>query len=361
MIKNQWYGALIAVLFFASVSCRTGSVPEKSASLFKGPFKNVALPYAVPENIPEYQQQIAYIKTASPALYKKNEAIYTAINDWLGCIQNKCDAHEMELQAWQLAGQDNIGYTHLTGYYTPVLKAHQKPNNTFRYPLYRFPEKIGGVLPTRGEIYAGALRRQGLEIGYTQSLLDNFMLQVQGSGYVDFEDGQPLRYFAFGGKNGHRYQSIGRLLVEQCKIPKEAMSMQAIKNWAKKVDEQTLVALLKQNESFIFFTPKLFMPIVGSSGVPLVAKTAVASDRTVIPAGSVMLASVPLLDRHGERTSKSEWRLLVALDTGSAIQGYHLDLYQGVGDTAGSIAGYYNHYGPVLWLTASVSQSRNKD
>ena len=36
------------------------------------------------------------------------------------------------------------------------------------------------------------------------------MMDVQGSGYVDFGDGRPLRFFGYGGKNGWAYHSIGK-------------------------------------------------------------------------------------------------------------------------------------------------------
>lgn len=59
-----------------------------------------------------------------------------------------------------------------------------------------------------------------LELAYSDSMLENFLLGVQGSGYVDFGDGN-LNYFAYAGQNGYPYTAIGRLLVEDGEIPKE--------------------------------------------------------------------------------------------------------------------------------------------
>ncbi|WP_404855812.1 MltA domain-containing protein, partial [Escherichia coli] len=41
------------------------------------------------------------------------------------------------------------------------------------------------------EIYAGALSDKYI-LAYSNSLMDNFIMDVQGSGYIDFGDGSPL-------------------------------------------------------------------------------------------------------------------------------------------------------------------------
>ena len=42
---------------------------------------------------------------------------------------------------------------------------------------------------------------------------------------------------------------------------------------------------------------------------------------------------------------------MVALDVGGAVNGHHFDLYRGIGDQAGHIAGLSKHYGRVLGTT----------
>jgi membrane-bound lytic murein transglycosylase A len=127
------------------------------------------------------------------------------------------------------------------------------------------------------------------------------------------------------------------------------MSLQAIHKWAASHSAAELRELLEQNPSFIFFHPEAFASVKGASAVPLIAKAAVASDRSLIPAGTTLLAEVPLLDNKGQFIGKYEMRLMVALDVGGAIKGQHFDLYQGIGPSAGNSAGYYNHYGRV-WV-----------
>jgi membrane-bound lytic murein transglycosylase A len=70
--------------------------------------------------------------------------------------------------------------------------------------------------------------------------------------------------------------------------------------------------------------------VKGASAVPLIGRASVASDRSIIPAGTTLLAEVPLLDANGKFTGQYELRLMVALDVGGAIKGQHFDIYQGL-------------------------------
>ena len=96
----------------------------------------------------------------------------------------------------------------------------------------------------------------------------------------------------------------------------------------------------------------------GASAVPLIGRASVASDRSIIPAGTTLLAEVPLLDKNGKFTGQYELRLMVALDVGGAIKGQHFDIYQGIGADAGHRAGWYNHYGRV-WVLKTAPGAGN--
>jgi membrane-bound lytic murein transglycosylase A len=99
------------------------------------------------------------------------------------------------------------------------------------------------------------------------------------------------------------------------------MSMQAIRHWGETHSEAEVRELLEQNPSFVFFKPQSFAPVKGASAVPLIGRASVASDRSIIPAGTTLLAEVPLLDNNGKFTGQYELRLMVALDVGGAIKG----------------------------------------
>lgn len=89
------------------------------------------------------------------------------------------------------------------------------------------------------------------------------------------------------------------MLVDRGEVPLEKMSLQAIHDWANSHSEQEVRELLEQNASFVFFKPQSFVPVRGASAVPLIAKASVASDKTLIPPGTALLAEIPVLDNAG--------------------------------------------------------------
>lgn len=310
-----------------------------------------------PVNGGDFVRQVNEIQGASPGLYSRNSDIFQAIQNWALAGGDTRQLSQFGLSAWQMEGVDNFGNVQFTGYYTPVVQARYTRQGEFQYPLYGVPRgKKNRRLPDRAAIYAGALGN-GPVIAWTNSLMDNFIMEVQGSGYVDFGDGRPLTFFGYAGKNGYPYRSIGKVLIDRGEVAKEDMSMQAIRQWAERHSEAEVRELLEQNPSYVFFKPMSSMPVKGASAVPLVAKASVASDRSLIPAGTALLAEVPLLDAQGKFTGKYEMRLMVALDVGGAIKGQHFDIYQGIGPEAGHAAGFYNHYGRVWVLRTAQPQS----
>jgi membrane-bound lytic murein transglycosylase A len=306
-----------------------------------------------PINGQDYSNQLMEIKYASPSLFNRNNSTYQAVQNWMAAGADTRQLNQFGLSAYQMEGVDSYGNVQFTGYYTPVLQARYTQQGEFRYPLYSMPAKGKRRLPDRAGIYSGALDSRYI-IAYTNSLMDNFMMEVQGSGYVDFGNGQPLVFFGYSGKNGHAYRSIGKVLIDRGEVAKADMSMQAIRQWADTHSEAEVRELLEQNPSFVFFHPVPFAPVKGASAVPLIAKASVASDRSLIPAGTTLLAEVPLLDNKGKFTGKYEMRLMVALDVGGAIKGQHFDMYQGIGPEAGHSAGFYNHYGRVWVLKGGI-------
>lgn len=303
-----------------------------------------------PVNTQDIINQIMAIEQVSPVLYQANSDTFQAVIQWLIAGANPRQLRQFGLNAYQMGGKDHYGNVQFTGYYTPVIQARRTRQSAFQYPFYRMPSVAKNRrLPSRASIYAGALANRHLEIAYSNSIMDNFIMEVQGSGYLDFGDGQPLTFLGYGGKNGWAYRSIGKILIDRGVVAKEMMSLQAIRQWADHHTIGEVQALLEQNPSFVFFKPQNTAPVTGASGVPLIAKAAVASDRAVIPAGSTLLLEVPLLNNKGKFTGYYEMRLMVALDVGGAIKGQHFDIYHGIGSEAGYEAGFYNHYGRV-WL-----------
>ncbi|KAA1195253.1 murein transglycosylase A [Photorhabdus heterorhabditis] len=301
-----------------------------------------------PVNAKDFSEQVALINQSAPRLYKNNSSTFDAVQNWMLAGGETSKLNLFNLHAYQMEGVDNYGNVQFTGYYTPILQARRVKQGEFKYPLYRMPPKGRYHLPSRAEIYNGALS-PNLIIGYSRSLIDNYLMEVQGSGYVDFGDGGPLTFLGYAGKNGQVYRSIGKLLIERGEIAQEDISILSIRRWIESHSEAEVRELLEQNPSFVFFKPEVYASVRGASAVPLIAKASVASDKTLIPPGTTLLAEVPLLDEQGKFTGQYQMRLMIALDVGGAIKGHHFDIYHGIGREAGMMAGFYNHYGRV-WV-----------
>lgn len=348
-------GGLLAALLAGCSSKPTDKGQQYKDGRIDEPLELVNRPNAMgyPANAKGFSDQVQAIQRVSPSLYGRNSDTFQAVKSWLMAGGDTRQLAQFGLNAYQMEGKDNYGNVQFTGYYTPVIQARHTRQGEFQHPIYRMPPKGKGRLPDRAAIYSGALNNRGLELAYSNSMLDNFMMEVQGSAYVDFGDGRPLTFFGYAGKNGHGYYSVGKVLIDRGEVAREDMSMQAIRRWADTHSAAEVRELLEQNSSFVFFKPEVLAPVKGASGVPLVAQASVASDRSLIPAGTTLLAEVPLLDNQGKFTGQYQMRLMVALDVGGAIKGQHFDIYQGIGDAAGHEAGFYNHYGRV-WVLKSA-------
>lgn len=241
----------------------------------------------------------------------------------------------------------------LTGYYEPLLKGSLTKKYPYIYPVYETPDDLivvdlSSIYPDlknyrlRGKIKGNKLvpyytrketsskHLKSKVICYTDSKIDLFFLEVQGSGRVILDNGKTI-YIGYDNQNGHRYKSIGRYLVDKKEIPLKDISLQSIRAWLKKnphrVDE-----VLNYNKSVVFFKQRKHSA-TGSLGLKLTPKRSVAVDRRFIPLGSMLYLDAKIKDKNISS-------VVVAQDTGGAIKGaVRADLFLGYGDEAMSIAG----------------------
>jgi membrane-bound lytic murein transglycosylase A len=259
----------------------------------------------------------------------------------------------------------------ITGYYEPILNGSRQPDARYRYPLYGrpkdlvtvqldelFPELAGKtvrgrlegnkVLPfySRAEIDSGNNSLAGLEIAWVDDAVDLFFLHIQGSGRIRLKDGSMMSV-GYVDQNGHPYESIGSSLIRRGELKSEEVSLYTIKNWLANHPEQAR-EVLYSNPSYIFFTVRdqqLPGPI-GSLGIPLTAERSMAIDRKFIELGSLVWLDTNLPGEHG-----SYQRLMVAQDTGGAINGVvRADIFFGRGDRARELAGTMKHPGKLYVL-----------
>ncbi|WP_139158910.1 murein transglycosylase A [Vibrio sonorensis] len=311
-----------------------------------------------PRDFTEFHRQAHEVVSNSPSMAAIYQPLYEKLNEWVLQSGDPASLAQFGVQAAQLGGGDKQGNVLFTGYFSPVMELRHQANEKFKYPVYKMPN-CDEDCPTRAEVYAGALEGQGLELGYAANRIDPFIMEVQGSGFVHFEDDDTLEYFAYGGKNNKAYVSIGKVLIERGEVPRAKMSLKAIKDWVLENDDATVRELLEQNPSFVFFEPRSAAPVTGSAGIPLLPMASVAGDRSLFPMGTPILAEVPLLNPDGTWSGGHQLRLLLVLDTGGAVKQNHLDLYHGMGPRAGTEAGHYKHFGRVwkLGLEGSATEA----
>lgn len=276
----------------------------------------------------------------------------------------------------------------ITGYYEPLLHGSREPTERYRFPLYapppdlvridlgeRFPalagERVRGRYTPRGEVVPYYTRAEidsperplaGNELLWVDDAVDRFFLHVQGSGRVRLPDGEVLA-LDYADQNGHRYVSIGRILVDRGAMTREEVSLPTLRAWIEahpgKRDD-----LFHANPSYVFFRlrdPARSEPI-GTLGVPLTPRRSLAVDPDHVPLGlPVWLATRLPSGDHADREPPFR-RLVFAQDTGGAIRGaVRGDLFTGQGLPAEWLAGRMKQEGRLFVLTPAWDYGPGED
>lgn len=226
----------------------------------------------------------------------------------------------------------------MTAYFAPEYPARTAPDDEFSAPVRPKPSdlKPGAAYADRAAIEAGD---QAGALAWMRPE-DLFFLQVQGSGSLTFPDGTKKKA-AFAGTNGQPYTALGAVMKGL--LPGGA-SAQAIHDWLAEHRGPEAQALMQKNRRYVFFrlAPADGKPPVGTARVPLPAGRAIAVDQAFHPMGELLwlVADKPLL--AGARPAYR--RLVVALDSGSAIKGpVRADLYLGAGNRYWTEASQAHH------------------
>ncbi len=280
-------------------------------------------------------------------------------------------------RVYRSVGGATTGQMLVTGYYEPFLNGSYRKNSRYRFPLYTRPsdlisidlapfserfkgETIWGrfsgktVIPyhSRKEIDStGALFEKAAVLAWVDDRIDLFFLHIQGSGKLYMNGGDPVNVH-YNSPNGRPYRSIGKLLIDSGAIPREEMSMQAIKKYLRG-NPDTVDDILNANPSYVFFNTEKEGPI-GSIGVQLTPGRSIATDRRIFPKAALAFIQTqkPLVDGDGLISQWSRFnRFVVNQDTGGAIRGPgRADLFWGNGPYAELAAGYMQHPGMLYFL-----------
>jgi peptidoglycan lytic transglycosylase A len=274
-------------------------------------------------------------------------------------------------------GSDHSKQVLFTGYYEPILEGSLEKDATYKFPVYTRPDDLTtvdlslfspqfegktiigrytnqSIVPyyDRREIEnKGLLEGKVSAIAWLKNRIDLFFLQIQGSGKIYLDDGESFNVH-YQATNGQPYRSIGKLLVDEGKIPLEEISMQKIRNYLHH-HPQEIDAVLNYNPSYVFFKIEQNGPM-GCLQVELTPGRSIALDRHLFPPGALAFIETkkPLISGDGVIHKWSGLsRFVLNQDTGGAIHGPgRADIFWGSGPYAEIAAGHMQEFGSLYFL-----------
>jgi peptidoglycan lytic transglycosylase A len=229
----------------------------------------------------------------------------------------------------------------LTAYYAPEIPVRRHASLEFSEPILARPHDAKKQTLARKDISTATSK----VLAYGRPV-DVFFMQIQGSGQIKFPDGTLYRA-AFDGHNGHKYKSIGRVLLKRGDLSADKASKQDIEDWMARAGYEKTRQLMAENPRYIFFKTEYIVPGVGprgSSGVTLTAMGSIAIEPKYYPYGALIWVEGKFPTKAGDYTGTQSGKLLVAQDMGGAIKGKKRgDVFFGSGDAAGAKAGVMKH------------------
>jgi membrane-bound lytic murein transglycosylase A len=275
------------------------------------------------------------------------------------------DAIKQKFDFYQSIGCDDMGTVLFTAYYTPIFDGSLQQTDVFKYPLYKQPKDLvkgedGAILgqkmpdgtyttyPDRKTLeQSGQLK--GLELVWFADSFEAYIAQVQGSAKVRTPDGK-LITIGYAANNGHEYNSIGQEMIKDGVLVKEGLSLKAMIDYFK-ANPQKVDEYVYRNPRFVFFQFDSGEPR-GSLNEPVTAMRSIATDKTIYPRACISIVKTNLPRPVGTDVAKRPYTgFALDQDTGGAIRAPgRCDVYVGVGDEAGKMAGQVYEEGKLYYI-----------
>ena len=316
-----------------------------------------------------------------------------SLETFLAVIQTRPDPDLLQdfisrnFLVYKSIGHEETGEVLFTGYYEPLLKGSLGKSPEYPYPVYSLPRDLAfidlslfdsrfegenriigrftddqKVVPyyERKEITPTSLAGKSKPLAWVNDRIDLFFLEIQGSGKIQLEDQQKPLNVHYHASNGHAYKSIGALLIQEEKIPREEMSMQKIREYLSRHPDE-VDRILNHNPSYIFFKIEESGPL-GCLGVPVTPGRSLALQKRIFPPAALcfLITEKPLVDGESRISGWTQFgRFALNQDTGGAIRGPgRADLFWGNGAYAEIAAGYMRQPGSLYFLVLNPERTR---
>jgi len=262
-------------------------------------------------------------------------------------------------------GWDGGGEVKFTGYYTPIFDASYTRTERFQWPLYRQPSDLakgadgtilgrkesGGQIstyPARQEIERSNML-EGSELIWLGDPFEVYIAHVQGSARLRMTDGTMITV-GYTANNGHEYVPIGPELVRDGKIAPNQLSLQTMIDYFKTHPDE-VNKFTWRNPRFVFFAETQGNPR-GSLNEPVTPWRTIATDKAIYPRACLAFIDTPLPRNAGGQIQLARYNgFALDQDTGGAIRAPgRCDIYMGIGDEAGILAGRTQQVGRLYYL-----------
>ncbi|MCP4710806.1 MAG: hypothetical protein GY869_19455 [Planctomycetes bacterium] len=294
------------------------------------------------------------------------EAFYELLESGINGEQLNAEIRQ-RFDVYTSVGYDDQGTVLFTGYYTPIFNGSLELTAQFQFPLYRQPEDLiktdtGEILgrrlpngstvqyPSRQEIESSNMLA-GNELVWLEDAFEAYVAHVQGSAVIRLNDGNRLTV-GYTANNGHEYNSAAQEMVADGLLTPDQLNLSSMISFFK-ANPHRVSDYTQRNPRFVFFAETFDNPH-GSINEPVITLRTIATDKTVFPPAGITFintqlprtmpggAGVGILPYSGFALDQ---------DTGGAIRAPgRCDVYMGIGDQAGQLAGSTYQEGRLHYL-----------